>query len=301
MNDLQKKVLALKQEKGALLLSHYYQTIDIQEIADHVCDSYEMAIRAHEAKEKLLIICGVRFMAESAKILNPNKTVLMPSPDAGCPMADMITPDDVIAMRRMYPKAAVVCYVNSSAAVKAVSDVCCTSSSVVNVVKAIPEKLIIFVPDHNLGAYVATKAPEKTIILYHGSCPIHDGISEPDVIAAKGSNPGAKLLMHPECRGEVLKHADYIGSTAGMIKHALDSSSAEFIIGTEAGVVDYLQLISPEKRFYPLKENFLCSDMKMTRLSDVLESLRNGIHEITLEADIITAAARSLKRMVGLG
>jgi quinolinate synthase len=240
-------------------------------------------------------------MAESAKILNPNKKVLLPSPDAGCPMADMIVPENVVALRNQYPEAAVVCYVNSSAAVKAVCDICCTSSSAEKIVRTLPEKQIIFVPDRNLGAYVASKVPEKEIILFDGYCPPHDCISEKDVFTAKKSHPAAKLLVHPECKMEVLKHADYVGSTSGMIKEALDSTAGEFIIGTEFGVVEHLSSLAPEKKFHPLINGFICLDMKKTHLSNLLDSLETEKHEITLPAEEIEAARKSLERMVELG
>jgi len=298
VNEIQERILALKKEKKALILAHYYQSMDIQEIADYVSDSFDMARHARNAGEDLLIICGVRFMAESAKILNPNKTVLLPSPESGCPMADMIKPADVLALRAKYPDAAVVCYINSSAAVKAVCDVCCTSSSATEIVRACPEKQIIFLPDRNLGAFIASKIPEKEIILYDGFCPVHDCISEKDVLAVKSSFPDAKLLIHPECREEALVHADFIGSTEGMIREALESVGTEFIIGTEFGVVERLRKIAPNKRFHPLKDDLLCQDMKMTLLSDVLHSLEAGEYEITLDEDGIKAARNSLNRMI---
>jgi len=301
MESLKERILCLKRERGALILAHYYQTMDIQDIADCVCDSFEMARRASAAKESLLIVCGVHFMAESAKILNPGKTVLLPSPGAGCPMADMVAPEDVAALRGRYPDAAVVCYVNTSAAVKAASDVCCTSSSALKIVKALPEKRIVFLPDRNLGAFVASKAPEKEIILFDGYCPVHDCVGESDAIAAKEAHPGAELLVHPECREEVLAHADHIGSTAEIIGAALGSGAGEFIIGTETGVVERLASLAPGKRFYPLRSGFICHDMKKTSLSDVLRSLETGEHEVTLGADVLEAAGRSLGRMVGMG
>ena len=301
MNALQEKILNLKEEKNALILAHYYQTMDIQYVADHVCDSFEMARRAQEASEQLLVVCGVRFMAESAKILNPLKTVLQPKPGAGCPMADMITPGDVLALRKQYPNAAVLCYVNSSAAVKAVCDVCCTSSSAEKIAKALPEKQVVFVPDRNLGAYIASRVPDKEIILFDGCCPVHDAVTESDVLSAKSTHPGAKLLIHPECKMEALKHADYIGSTAGMIEEALKSGDSEFIIGTEIGVIEFLRERAPEKRFYPLKNGFLCADMKKTTLADVLHTLETGNYAIILDKDEMDAARKSLESMVELG
>ena len=295
------RILALKEEKNALILAHYYQTTDIHELADHVCDSFEMARRAQAAHEDVLIICGVHFMAESAKILNPDKTVLLPAPDAECPMADMIEPEDVIKLRARYPAAAVVCYVNSSAAVKAVSDICCTSSSAEKIVRSLPHKQIIFVPDQNLGAYVAKKVPEKEVILFEGFCPTHDRISESDVLDAIAMHPGAKLLFHPECREEALRHADYIGSTAGIINAALESGGREFIIGTEIGVVERLRKLAPDKTFHPLTNGFICPNMKKCRPDDVLNSLEHGEFEITLQPAEIAAARESLERMVELG
>jgi len=301
MNVIQEKVLSLKKKKKALILAHYYQTMDIQDIADHVCDSFEMARRARDADEDLLIICGVRFMAESAKILNPGKTVLLPSTDAGCPMADMIEPEDVMKLRLQHPDAAVVCYVNSSAALKAVSDVCCTSSSAEKIVRAVPERRVIFVPDRNLGAYIAKKVPEKEIILFDGCCPAHDRITAADADRAKNMYPGAKLLAHPECREEVLIQADFIGSTAEIIREAVNSGAAEYIIATEDGVAERLRMLAPGKSFHTIVNDFICSDMKKITLEDVLGSLESGDYEVMLSAPEIAAASMSLERMVELG
>ena len=301
MDATQKKILALKEEKGALILAHYYQTMDIQEIADHVCDSFEMARLARGAEADLLIICGVRFMAESAKIFNPGKTVLLASPDASCPMADMITPGDVSKLREQYPDAAIVCYVNSSSAVKAACDVCCTSSSAESIVRALPEKKIVFVPDRNLGAYVASKVPDKEVILFDGCCPIHDCVTGNDALLAKTAHPDAKLFAHPECRADVLRLADYIGSTAGIIKEALASDCGEFIIATETEIAGRLASLAPEKSFFPLRSDFICPDMKKTRTADVLDSLKNCRFEIKLDPDEMDAARGCLDRMIELG
>lgn len=300
MNQLQERILKLKKEKHALILAHFYQTMDIQEIADHVCDSFELARRAKESKEELLVMCGVRFMAESAKILNPDKTVLLPAPDAGCPMADMIEPEDVIKLRAEHPGAAVVCYVNSSAAVKAVSDICCTSSSAEKIVQSLPNKEIIFIPDQNLGAYIASKMPEKKIILFEGFCPTHHRVTEDDVLSARAAYPDAMVLIHPECRPEVLRHADYIGSTAGILNAAENSKASEFIIGTETGVIERLRALAPKKRFYPMTNHFVCPNMKKTRLEDVLNSLENNEYEIILDRCEIEAARNCLERMVNV-
>ena len=300
MNELQQKIVNLKKEKNALILAHYYQTMDVQEIADHVCDSFEMAKRAFDAKQELLIICGVHFMAESAKLLNPGKTVLIPKPDAGCPMADMITPEDVIALRNFYPNAAVVCYVNSSAAVKAVSDICCTSSSAERIVRVLPERQIIFIPDRNLGAYISSKVTDKEFIFHKGWCPVHDCIVQYDVENARLKHPRAKVLTHPECQPGVLALSDFIGSTSEIITYALESNENEFIIGTETGVVQHLASLAPTKVFHPLTKNFICEDMKKTKLEDILYTLETGKHEITVSDDNFTKAKQSLERMVKL-
>ncbi|NLV86174.1 MAG: quinolinate synthase NadA [Clostridiales bacterium] len=300
MNELQKRIIELKHEKNALILAHYYQSLDIQAVADHVCDSFELAKRAGASEEKLLVMCGVRFMAESAKILSPEKTVLLPVPDAGCPMADMIKPEDVRRLKHEYPDAAVVCYVNSSAAVKAESDICCTSSSAEKIVRSLPNKKIIFIPDCNLGAYIASKVPEKEIILYEGHCPIHNTVREKDVLAAKKAHPNAQVLAHPECRPEVLKYADYIGSTSGILEAAEKSHAHEFIIGTEVTIAEKLSAQFSEKKFYPMTGEFLCPDMKKISLPNLLSSLENMEHEIILDKDEMDKARSSLEKMVNI-
>ncbi len=298
MNELQEKILKLKKERNALILAHYYQTLPVQDIADCVGDSFALAKLAQNAKQDTIILCGVRFMAESAKILNPDKTVYLPSKDAGCPMADMLTPEDVLALRKKHPEAAVVCYVNSSAAVKAVSDICCTSSSAEKVVRSLPNRQIIFVPDKNLGAFVAKSVPEKEIILFEGYCPIHNCVSVLDAQTAKKSYPNAKILVHPECRPEILEFADYIGSTAGILDYARKTDAKEFIIGTELGVYDILSRELPDKKLLTIMENFVCPDMKKTTLEDVLACLEGQRPPIELPASEMEGARVSLERMV---
>ena len=298
MDETQKKILALKKKRKALILAHYYQPKETREIADHVCDSYEMARRAAEAKEELIIVCGVLFMAETAKILNPQKTVLTPNPLAGCPMADTITPNDVAKLRAENPDAAIVCYVNSTASVKAACDICCTSSSAERIVRSLAESRVIFIPDRNLGAHIASKIPEKEIILFDGCCPVHDRISENDALEAMMAHPGAKLLAHPECRAAVLPLASYIGSTAGIIDYAIGSDDGEFIIGTEAEVARHLSELVPEKKFHPPKESFVCEDMKKTTPADVLNSLERDEHEIEIPDEEASSARRSLEKML---
>lgn len=300
MNELQKQILSLKKEKNALILAHYYQSLEVQDIADAVCDSFEMAKRARDAEAPIIVICGVRFMAESAKILAPDKTVLLPAPDAGCPMADMITPEEVQALRQAHPGAAVMCYVNSSAAVKAVCDVCCTSSSALRIARKLEEKEIIFVPDRNLGNFVAKNVPEKTFYVHDGFCPTHHRVSEDEVLLAKEVRPGAKLAAHPECREEVLRQADFIGSTAEIIAFVQKSDAEEFLIGTEDGIIERLQRELPEKKIFSVTSGFVCSNMKKTHLEDVLAVLESGRNEIHMTAAEIAAAKKPLDRMVSM-
>jgi quinolinate synthase len=287
LNERQEEITALKKAKNAIVLAHYYQPLEIQDIADHVCDSFAMAKKASEADENIIIICGVVFMAESAKILSPNKKVLHPSPDAGCPMADMVTPEDVLELKRQHPDGVVICYVNSSAAVKAVSDICCTSSSAVKIARTLDTRKIIFVPDRNLGTYTAKLVPEKEFILWRGFCPAHMKVTEQDVLRAKS-----------ECRAEVLDHADYIGSTAGIIEFTKGTDAMEIIIGTEIGIIERLRRELPNKRLYSVSNSFICPNMKKTSLQDVLTSLEKEIYEVDLTSEEIESARQSLERMI---
>jgi len=298
--DISKRILELKAKKNALILAHYYQRLEIQDLADHVCDSFEMAKRAREAEQQLVVICGVVFMAESAKILNPGKKILIPVMEAGCPMADMVTPEDVIRLRNEHPDAAVVCYVNSSAAVKAVSDICCTSSSALKIVRSLPQKKIIFIPDRNLGAYIAKQVPEKEIILFSGFCPTHNRISESDVLRAKAAHPDSVFAAHPECREEVLTHADFIGSTAQILDYARKTDAETIIIGTEQGIVERLRRELQNKNIYSVAASFICPNMKKTGLQDLLNCLENEQWEIKLTDEEIAAAKQSLDRMVSI-
>lgn len=300
MNELQKKIIDLKNKKDVLILSHYYQSLDVQEISDEVGDSFALAKLAQKAEQELIILCGVRFMAESAKILNPRKTVYLPAEGAGCPMADMISPQQVRELRKKYPDAAVVCYVNSSAEVKAESDICCTSSSAEKIVRSLPNKDIIFIPDRNLGSYVAKKVPEKNIILFEGCCPIHDAVLPDDALSMKKAFPEAQLLVHPECRPKVLEHADFIGSTAEILAWARKTSAKELIIGTESGVFEILKHEMPDKKIMLIKEDFLCADMKKTKLDDVLACLEGKRDELILPQKELEAARQSLERMVAV-
>ncbi|MEG1491257.1 MAG: quinolinate synthase NadA [Oscillospiraceae bacterium] len=301
MNELQEKIISLKKERNALILAHYYQTLPVQDIADFVGDSFALAKLAQDAKQSTIIMCGVRFMAESAKILNPEKNVYLPSENAGCPMANMISPSDILELRARYPKAAFVCYVNSSAAVKAVCDVCCTSSSAEKIVRALPNHQVVFVPDKNLGAYVAKMVPEKEIILYNGCCPIHNSISAQNAASAKAASPSALFLAHPECPAEVLALADYVGSTAGILAFARKTDAKELIIGTELGVYEILSRELPDKKITCVKDDFVCADMKKTTLEDVFACLEGKCAPISLPENEMSGAKISLERMVNLG
>ena len=299
-NDLQKEILKLKKEKNALILAHYYVPLEVQDIADHVCDSFEMAKRAKNAKEKLIVICGVRFMGESAKILAPDKKVLLPAPEAGCPMADMVTPEDVKRLRDEHPKAAVMCYVNSSAAVKAVSDICCTSASALRVAESLKEEEIIFVPDCHLGGYVAGKCPDKKFILHNGFCPTHHRVTDSDVIKAKSAHPDAVFAVHPECRDEVVALADFVGSTSGIIEYTKKTDAKEILIGTENGVVERLRRECPDKKIYSVASTFVCVNMKKVGLQEVRDCLKYEQYEVKLTDEEIAEAKESLDRMVSI-
>jgi len=298
MQNIQNQIEKLKKEKNAALLAHYYQTGDIIDIADMVGDSYGLSKKAKETKADIIVFCGVRFMAESAKILNPNKKVLLPAIDAGCPMADMVTPKDIIDLRKKYPDAAVVCYVNSTSEVKAQSDVCVTSSNAVGIVRSLKENQIIFVPDQNLARYVSGKVPEKEIIPFDGYCIVHHRVNAKEVDEAKAALPGALLLVHPECVQAVIEKADFVGSTAGIIKYAKQSEDEEFIIGTEMGILHVLKKQNPDKKFYLLSPALFCTNMKKTKIEDVLAALQYEQYEIILDKDIMKKAKKSLDRML---
>lgn len=298
MQSIQAEIKQLKEEKNAIILAHYYQTGDIIDIADMVGDSYGLSKRARDNDADIIVFCGVRFMAESAKILSPHKKVLLPVFDAGCPMAEMITPDDIAALRARYPEAAVVCYVNSTSEVKAVSDVCVTSSNAVKVVNSLPQKRIVFVPDQNLARYVASQLPDKDIIPHSGYCIVHHHVTKDEVDAARAAMPNAPMLVHPECDKPVVDNADYVGSTAGILNYAAQSDARQLIIGTEMGILHVLKKQNPDKKFYLLSSKLLCTNMKKTRIQDVRDALAFEQHEITLDQDIMKNAKHSLDRML---
>lgn len=292
------EILKLKKEKNAVILAHYYQTGDIIDIADIVGDSYALSKQAKDTDSKLLVFCGVKFMAESAKILSPNKKVLLPAFDAGCPMADMVSPGDIKNLRLQYPDAAVVCYVNSSYEVKAECDVCVTSSNAVKIIGALKEKRVVFVPDQNLARYTASQIPDKEIIPFNGYCIVHHRVNATDVDKAKQAVSDALLLVHPECPMEVIEKADFVGSTAQIIDFAKKSSGSKFLIGTEEGIIHILKKENPDKEFYLVSPKLLCVNMKKTRIEDVTNALEREQHEIILDNKIMDKARTSLERML---
>jgi quinolinate synthase len=300
MQDIAEKIDALRKEKNAVILAHLYQQPQIQDIADFVGDSLDLSRKARDTDADVIVFCGVWFMAETAKILSPQKTVLLPEPQAGCPMADMVTAEDVARLRKEHPKAAVVCYVNSSAEVKAASDICCTSSNAIKVVQSLTEDEVIFVPDQNLGAYVASFTPDKHFILHNGFCPTHHRIKPSDVAEARAAKPDAPVLVHPECTPEVVAQADFVGSTAQIIEEALRSPKKEFLIGTESGVIHRLTKLAPDKKFYALHATMVCPNMKKTHLESVLYALENMHYEMKLPEEVIQAAKKSLDRMLSV-
>jgi quinolinate synthase len=292
----------LAASRDALILAHYYQTMDIQRAAGAVGDSFELAKKAASAPQKTLIFCGVRFMAESAKILCPDKTVILPVQDAGCPMADMVTPDDVRKLREKHPGAAVMAYVNTSAEVKAVCDICCTSSSAERVARSLQEEEIIFLPDKNLGAFVAARVPEKRFILFDGHCPIHHRVTADDVNAARNQYPGARILLHPECPPEAVALADGAGSTSWILQQVEQTPpGSRFIIGTEEGIIERLRETAPGRECFILKPGFVCEDMKKTTHDDVVRALNGEIPAVTLDKALMEQARKSLTRMMAVG
>ncbi|MBR5296205.1 MAG: quinolinate synthase NadA [Clostridia bacterium] len=294
------EIKRLKKEKNALILAHYYAPLEIWEVADAIGDSLELSRKAADAKEDLIVFCGVRFMAESAKILNPNKKVLLPVADAGCPMADMITAERLRELKKEHPEAAVICYVNSSAEGKAESTICCTSAGALKVAGSLKEKEIIFVPDKNLGAYVASHYPEKTFYFIDGYCPIHNSCTTADLKKAKEIHPNALIAAHPECGDGVGSIADFVGSTTGILKFCRESEGKEFIIGTEIEIVRALQKELPDKKFYEAKENFICEDMKKNTLSTLLSALKEEKNEIILPEEVRSLANVALENMIRL-
>lgn len=296
---MKEAIQKLVKEKNAIILAHNYVPAEIQEIADLCGDSLELSIRAAKTGADMIVFCGVRFMAETAAILSPDKTVLLPAADAGCPMADMITPESLRKKKEELPGVPVVTYVNSTAAVKALSDICCTSANALRVVESIPEKEVLMAPDKNLARYVAANTRKK-IHFWEGSCPFHDQLSAEAVKNARAEHPEAFLIAHPECPSEVLELADAISSTSGMVNIARQSPKREFIIATETGLLPVLEKACPDKIFYPASKELFCPDMKKITLEILLQSLEKEEHRISVPEEIRIPALAAVERMLAI-
>lgn len=301
IREMQNEILRLKKERDVFILAHSYERHEITEIADVVGDSYRLACAVKGIKQKTVLLCGVRFMAETVKILSPEKRVLLSHKEAGCPMADGLSAEALRILQKQHPKAVTVAYINTTAEVKALSDVCVTSSSAVKVISRLPDREILFVPDRNLGGYCQQQLPEKTFYFFNGGCPIHMNAKLQDVEEAKKAHPNALLLVHPECFKEVVERADYVGSTSGIMNFVRESTHGEFIIGTDNSIREHLEYEFPEKKFYPLSKKLACVNMRLTTLKDVRDCLFHGGEEITLEEPLRLAAKKCIDRMIELG
>lgn len=302
VREVQDEIIRLKKERGICVAAHSYQAREIIEAADFTGDSYQLSVMAARAPQNTIVMCGVKFMAETVKILSPEKTVLLANPTAGCPMADQIDKELVLAVKETNPGYTVAAYINTTADLKTVCDVCVTSSSAVKIISKLPGNEILFVPDSNLGAWVARQVPNKKIKLLQGGCPVHENVNAKDVQAMRTACPDALLLVHPECTAEVSALADFVGSTTAIMEYAEKSGHRDFVIGTEMSIVENLQYKCPDKRFYPLTKELICPDMKLTTLADVLNCVRgDGGEEIVLDEETIKAARVCIDKMIELG
>lgn len=294
------EIRRLKEEKNAVILAHYYVSDEVQEIADYIGDSYYLSKIAKKTQADIIVFCGVLFMGESAAILNPDKKVLMPDRIADCAMAHMADLKKIQYMRNRYEDLAVVCYINSTAEIKTHADVCVTSANAVKIVKNLPNHNVFFIPDGNLGRYVAEQVPEKNVILNDGYCPVHAAMTLQEVKDAKKAHPNAKFLVHPECTKALLDEADYIGSTSGIIDFVSADEGREYIIGTEEGVFYELRKQNPDKKFYTLSPKQICADMKLITLEKVLDTLKNEKNEVTVTEEMREKALAPLEKMLEL-
>ena len=299
--EIQDEILRLKKEKEVCILAHAYQNHEILEVADYMGDSFTLSQQAAKTQEQTILMCGVRFMAETVKVLSPDKKVLLSSGEAGCPMAEQLSVEELKELKKQYPDYTVVAYINTTSELKTLCDVCVTSASAVSIVKKLENDKILFIPDCNLGAWVAEQIPEKTFKFVKGGCPTHLRMGKADVAKAKNAHPNAKLLVHPECAAAVTKNADYIGSTTGIMSYAKKSTDNEFIIGTENSIVSHLQYECPDKLFYPLSKDCVCHNMKLTTLVDVYNCLKGlAGEEIILPEEVSKGAKRCIDRMLEL-
>ena len=298
MNSLQKEIIALKNSRKAIILAHNYVNGEIQEIADFTGDSLELSRRAAEVKADVIVVCGVRFMAETAKLLSPDALVLLPNPDAGCPMADMADPEAIKKLRAQKPDAVFCAYVNTTAATKACVDICCTSGNAEKVVRSIPkDKEIVFLPDRNLGSNIS-RQEKREMTLWDGCCPIHDAVTPKLLKQARMEHPDAEIIIHPECKSECVALADRALSTGGMLKYIKESGKKEFVVATECGILFRMRNENPNKRFYELPGGLLCRDMKKITLENVRNTLLDLAPEITIPSDIAKRAVKSIQAML---
>lgn len=300
MSILTEDILKLKKERNAVILAHYYVNDDVQEVADYIGDSYYLSKVAKDLDKDVIVFAGVSFMGESAKLLSPGKTVLMPDMSADCAMAHMVKLEKIKEMREKYEDLAVVCYINSTAEIKTYADVCVTSANAVKIVKNLPNKNVFFIPDGNLGRYVASQVPEKNVILNDGCCPIHAALTKKEVLEAKEKHPEAQFLVHPECVEELLEVADYIGSTSGIIDYATNSECNEFIVGTEVGVFYELKMKNPDKKFYTINDSMVCRDMKLVTLEKIKNVLENMDNQVEVSEEVRENAMKPLEKMLEL-
>ncbi|SFD08030.1 quinolinate synthase NadA [Ruminococcus albus] len=307
IRDIQDQIIKLKKEHDICILAHSYQAAEIVEIADITGDSYKLSVEAAKVQNKNILMCGVHFMAETSKMLSPEKRVFLANGGAGCPMAEQMEPEMIRGLKKDEPDRKVVCYINTTAALKAECDVCVTSSSAVKIVKNMDADKILFIPDCNLGTFVANECPDKDIMLLQGGCPVHAAITVDEVEEARAAHPNAKLLVHPECKPAVTKLADYAGSTADIMRYAAESDSREFIIGTEISIKEHLQYKFPEKRFYDLSKRLICPNMKLTTLMDVYGSCKAiggdssfDVTEIEMSDELIAKAKGCIDEMIRL-
>lgn len=302
INDIQKEIIKLKKDNDICILAHCYQSPEILEVADFVGDSFALSVEASKVSNKTVIMCGVRFMAETVKILSPDKKVILSNQSAGCPMAEMISKETILKLKEEHPDYAVVAYINTTSELKTVCDVCVTSSSALKICSQLETDNILFIPDRNLGSWIAKQLPEKNFMFVDGCCPVHALMTKEDVLNAKKEHPDALLLVHPECPLEVVELADYVGSTTGIMNYAKNSEVNEFIIGTENSIVTHLQLECPDKMFYQLSKDLICNNMKATTLVDVLNCCKGTFgEEITLDEEVFKGAKKCIDEMIRLG
>lgn len=298
MNNLIERIKKLKKEKNAIILAHSYQNIEIDKVADYVGDSLYLSQKAKETTAEIIVFAGVYFMAQTAKIISPEKKVLLPNLNAGCLMADMINLQQIIDFKKEYPNLPVVCYINSTAEVKSECDICCTSSNALEIVNSLNAPRVLFVPDENLGKFVESQLEGVEVITYKGCCPVHDNVTERSILDAREKYPEAKILIHPECKPSVSILGDYVGSTSGIINYVKNSSDKQFVIVTEKGVADRLKRDYPDKEFILISAKMLCESMKLTTLDEIYTSLEQEINEITLDENIRKLSAGCIERML---